>query len=82
MSKEENQELENFIQDWYWDEKSHKFAQNFGLYLFQFIAHLQEMGLSERTVRKHRSNCWSIGIFEYSVADRQKRRESTAENGQ
>ncbi len=40
MSKEENQELENFIQDGEWDEKSHKFAHNFGLYLFQFIAHL------------------------------------------
>ena len=26
MNKEENQDLENFIQDWYWDEKSHKFA--------------------------------------------------------
>ncbi len=64
MSKEKNQELENFIQDWYWDEKSHKFAQDLGLYLFKFIAHLEEIGLSERTVRKHRSNCWSIGIFE------------------
>jgi hypothetical protein len=29
MSNEENQELEEFIQDWHWDEKSHKFAQDY-----------------------------------------------------
>ncbi len=63
-SNEENQELEDFIQDWHWDEKSHKFAQDFGLYLFQFVDYLYEQGLSEKTVRKHRSNCWCIGILE------------------
>lgn len=64
MMNAENQELEDFIQDWHWDEKSHKFAQNFGLYLFQFISHLHQQGLSEKTVRKHRNNCWCIGILE------------------
>ena len=64
MSNEENQELEDFIQDWHWDEKSHEFARNFGLYLFQFIDHLSEQGLSEKTVQKHTSNCWCIGILE------------------
>jgi hypothetical protein len=29
MNNEENQELEEFIKDWYWDEKSHKFAQDY-----------------------------------------------------
>jgi hypothetical protein len=64
MSNEENQELEDFIEDWHWDEKSCKFAQDIGLYLFQFIDHLYEQGLSEKTVRKHTSNCWCIGILE------------------
>ena len=54
----------DFIQDWHWDETSHKFAQDFGLYLFQFIDHLHEQGLSEKTVRQHTSNCWCIGILE------------------
>lgn len=64
MSNEENQELEDFIQDWHWDEKSHQFAQNFGWYLFQFIDHLSEKGLSEKTVQQHTNNCWCIGILE------------------
>ena len=42
MADELDQELEDFIQDWHWDEKSHKFAQELGTYLFQFIDHLHE----------------------------------------
>ncbi len=64
MSNEENRELEDFIQDWHWDEKSHKFAQELGLYLFRFIDYLDEQGLSAKTVRKHTDNCWCIGILE------------------
>jgi len=64
MRNEENQELEVFIQDWHWDEKSHEFAQDFGRYLFQFIDHLSEQGLSEKTAQQHTSNCWCIGILE------------------
>ena len=54
MSKEENQELEEFIQDWHWDEKSHKFAQDFGLYLFQFIDYLYEL----RTFRQDHATAY------------------------
>ena len=61
---EENQKLEAFIQDWHWDEKSHRFAQEFGRYLFQFIDYLCERGLSAKTVRRHKGNCWFIGILE------------------
>ena len=64
MTKIDNEELENFIQDWHWDKKSHKFAQQTGKLLFQFIDALGKQGLSERTIRKHADNCWSIGILE------------------
>jgi hypothetical protein len=64
MMNEDNQELEDFIQDWHWDETSHKFAQDFGRYLFQFIDHLHQRDLSEKTVRQHTNNCWCIGILE------------------
>lgn len=64
MSDGENQELENFIQDWRWDEKSHEFARNLGRYLFQFIDHLSKQGLTKKTVRQHTDNCWCIGILE------------------
>lgn len=64
MRSEENQRLERFIQDWHWDEQSHQFARDIGSYLFQFIDHLYEEGLSEKTIRRHRGNCWCIGILE------------------
>lgn len=58
------QEIENFIGDWYWDDQSHKFAQDLCRFLFQFIDHLTESGLTKKTVRKHLDNCWAIGVFE------------------
>lgn len=64
MDETEKQELEDFIEDWHWDEQSHKFAQDMGEYLFRFIDHLYEQGLTEKTVRKHIGNCWCIGILE------------------
>jgi hypothetical protein len=64
MTEIDNEELEDFIQDWYYDKKSHKFAQQTGIFLFQFIDNLEKQGLSERTIRKHTENCWSIGILE------------------
>ena len=60
----DKREIEDFIEDWYDDEKSHKFAQDLCKYLFQFIDHLYEQGLSEKTVQMHLNNCWSIGILE------------------
>jgi hypothetical protein len=58
------QELEAFIEDWYWDEASHEFARQVGAFLFEFIDYLATTGLSERTLRKHVDNCWCIGKLE------------------
>jgi len=62
----EEQELEDYIQDWHWDEQSHEFARQAGAFLFQFMDHLATTGLSRRTMRKHESNCWCIGWLECS----------------
>lgn len=64
MTDEEKKELEDFIEDWYCDEQSHEFARAIGKYLFQFIDHLYEQGLTDKTVRKHIDNCWAIGTLE------------------
>jgi hypothetical protein len=60
----EEQELEEYIEDWYWDGPSHEFARQVGLLLFQFMDYLETTALSERTLRKHESNCWVIGYLE------------------
>jgi hypothetical protein len=60
------QELEGYIQDWHWDDASHEFARQMGAFLFQFLDHLETSGLSRQTMRKHESNCWSIGWLESS----------------
>ncbi len=58
------QGLEQFIQDWYYDERSYEFALQLGTFLLRFLAHLESTGLSPKTLRQHASNCWLIGKFE------------------
>ena len=59
----EEQELEEYIEDWHWDEPSHEIARQMGAFLFEFMETLETTGLSERTMRKHESNCWHIGYL-------------------
>ena len=61
---DEDDELKEFIMDWHYDKQSHRYAQDLGRYVFEFIDHLYEQGLTDKTVRKHLDNCWSIGILE------------------
>jgi len=58
------QELGDFIEDWYYGEEMHVFAKALGRYLLQFIDHLHEQDMSEKTRRKHIDNCWCIGHLE------------------
>lgn len=60
------EDLEDYIQNWHWDEKSRKFARNMALFMFEFFGYLKSQQLSESTRRKHESNCQLIGKF---VAD-------------
>jgi hypothetical protein len=69
LPPEAEAELESFIEDWYWDEASHEFARHLGAFLFQFLDDLALTGLSERTMRKHASNCWVIGKFVCDYGD-------------
>ncbi len=65
ISKEMNEKdrVEDFIQDWYWDEPSHEFARKLGRFLLEFLDHLHEEGLSRKTINLHSQNCWCIGKF-------------------
>ena len=56
-------ELEDFIEDWHWDDASHEFARQAGQFLFGFLDDLDTKGLSDRTYNKHVDNCWLIGKF-------------------
>jgi hypothetical protein len=58
------QELEEYIEDWHWDRPSCEFAHQVGALLFEFMDYLDTTGLSERTLRRHESNCWTIGYLE------------------
>lgn len=64
MTKPINQELEDFIEDWYYDENSHQYAQELGQFLFEFLEDLKSQNLSEKTIRNHRNNCSCIGSFQ------------------
>jgi len=69
---EENDEIENFIIDWHWDKKSHKYACDLCEFLFKFMDDLEQQGLSEKTIRKHLDNCWHIGLLECGYGYRKK----------
>ncbi len=56
-------QIEKFIGDWHWDEKSHAFAFEMGAFLFGFMDFMLESGLSDKTINKHKSNTWCIGNF-------------------
>lgn len=61
---EKDQEIEDFIEDWYFDQPSYEFARQLCLFFFQFIDTMEEEGLSAQTIQKHLDNCWSIGKLE------------------
>ncbi len=60
---DDNEEIEDYIEDWYWNTASHELAQQMAAFLFEFIDHLEKKGLSEGTIRKHAGNCWCIGYL-------------------
>jgi hypothetical protein len=57
-------DLEEYIEDWHYDERSHEFARQMGRFLFQFLDYLESTGLSRATMHKHETNCWCIGWLE------------------
>jgi hypothetical protein len=59
----DDEEIEEMIGDWYWDDESHAFARQVGSLLIEFLNYLEWTGLSEQTLRKHEQNCWLIGKF-------------------
>jgi hypothetical protein len=56
-------QIEDWIQGWHWDEKSHALAFEMGTFLVGFTDSLAEAGLSDKTVAKHKDNAWFIGNF-------------------
>ncbi len=69
-----SESLENFIEDWYWDETSHQYAQKLGLFMFDFLGYLEEQNLSQKTIQKHKNNCYLIGHFQcgYGIFEGEK----------
>lgn len=63
MGKSLTEEIENFIDDWYWDEKSKQKAFEVGKVCFAFMRFLEEK-LRPKTVRNHFDNLFFIGSFE------------------
>jgi len=64
IKDDDNLRVEEYIKDWNWDEASHEFAVQMGIFLLEFIDSLHTSGVSPKTFRKHKGNCWLIGSFE------------------
>jgi hypothetical protein len=63
MSEISEQDLEDYIVDWYHDKPSKRAARKLGHFIFKFLSWLEAEGASERTTRSHDSNCWLICKF-------------------
>jgi hypothetical protein len=58
-----NKQIEEFIDDWHWDEKSKVFATELGKFLLAFCDYLETINLSSRNLRNHKGNVHIIGMF-------------------
>ncbi len=59
-------EIEDYVDNWHWDENSKKYAFEMGKFLFSFMDYLDDQNMSERTIRNYRGNIQLIGMFEIS----------------
>lgn len=64
FGKELRIEIEEYVDDWHWDENSEKYAFEMGKFLYSFMYYLDDQNLSERTKRNHLENVGLIGTFE------------------
>lgn len=62
--KELKVDIKDYVDGWYWDDDSKKYAYEMGKFLFSFIDYLEDQKLSERTKRNHHDNIALIGMFE------------------
>jgi hypothetical protein len=56
-------EIEDFIEDWYYDEDSYQHAFDCGAFLLGFTKYLDTLNKSERSLRDHKNNVSLIGHF-------------------
>ena len=58
-----NTQIEEFIDDWHWDEESKVFAMELGKFLSAFCDYLETMDLSVRNLKNQKENVYFIGMF-------------------
>lgn len=80
MNLKEDQELEDFIEEWYYGDEIHEFAKALGRYLLQFIDHLSEQDTSVQTRRKHMDNSFVRRFSRESVLRRSCPKSSGTSN--
>jgi len=64
MENNIKKEIEEYINDWHWDEESEKYAFEIGKFLFSFMNYLEDQKLSSRTKKNHLDNVYLIGMFD------------------
>lgn len=56
-------EIEDFIEDWYFDDDSYQHVFDCGAFILGFTRYLDTLNKSERSLNKHRENVYLIGHF-------------------
>ena len=75
------EEIEEYIEDWHWDDGSKKIAYDMGKFMFAFMDYLDDQKLSEKTKRIHQDNIGLIGMFESGYGYRDEFSHEDLEDG-
>ena len=81
MYRELKEEIDDYIQDWYYGDKHYELAFELGEFLWYFLDYINYLDVSESTKKKHRSNCWCIGRLESNYGYREKFYPNILEDG-
>ena len=64
MTEELRKTIKEDSDNWAYDEESKAYAFELGKFLYGFMAYLDSLNMSERTLRAHKDNVYAIGILE------------------
>ena len=64
MTEALKNEIETYVENWYYDDVSKVYAFEMGKFLFGFIKYLDSLNMSERTLKNHKDNLYAIGMLE------------------
>lgn len=75
-------EIEEFIKDWHYDDKSYTISLKLGTFLLEFIEYLKDKRIGNKKIQEYRNYCQIIGKIELDHGYRNDFKEEMFLNGE